>query len=538
MPRATVILQPAVSQGLRRGIAQLMGAVRPTLGPLSGLVAVAPATRELPIELLDSAALIARRIIALPDADADVGAMLLRQMLWQLHERVGDGTATAAIIFESLFTDGLRYLSAGGDPMRLRTHLEAGLTRALDALQGLVRPLDDYAHVAATLCPDAEIAIAISEVLTHLGPYAPIEIMAGYGRGVEREYVPGTYWSLSGRLGATQGTATIEAAELDAPLILATDVDVEEPSDLEAVLRGALHVGNRSLLLIVRSVSEKVAAFLATAEKSTQFRFVCAKTPGQDTTAQMNALQELALLTGCQPLFRATGATLASVRAADFGRARRVWVSQSNLGLEDGAGDPAAVQAFVAAINAAIDAEPDYGQRHSHYARLGRFLGASAIVRVGGSTESEIKTRKALATRALRTLRGAGIEGVVPGGGAGLLACGDALRQAANSDTDDERRIAYRMLATALDAPFRVIVANSGLLPSDALAEVTRNGRPDGCVGYDVRARRAVNMWEAGLLDSAPVVQAALQHAVKSAAVCLTLAVIVHHANPEQAVNP
>ncbi|MBI1258957.1 MAG: hypothetical protein GC204_15915 [Chloroflexi bacterium] len=536
---ADIVFQPEVARGLLCGVEQLIQAIRPTIGPLPGIVAVTAADSALKPELLDDAALIARRVIQLGDVDSDVGAMLLRQMLWQLHEDVGDGAATAALLFHALLAGGIRYTTAGGDPVQLRAHLEAGLKLVWTTLDDLTRPLDDCGRAAHTLCDDPAIADVLGEIFTKVGAYAPVEILDGYSRDVEREYVPGTLWTLSGVLAASTGEAARRSTlDMDHPLLLATDFDLEAPADLEAPLRFAVQTGAHSLILIVRSVSEKVQGFIASAGKSNRFQLLCVKTPGQDTTTQMQALQDISLLAGGRPLLRAAGETFASLRAADLGRARRAWATSSTFGIEDGAGDPDAIERYTESLQSQIEAETDYGKRQALYTRLSRFFGLTALVRIGGASTIERKARHAQASRALRTLRAASIEGVVPGGGVALLVCRDALIRAAAISRDEAQQAAYRLLAQALQAPFRAIVRNSGLEPGVALSGLIRDGRVEGRCGYDVRQRQVVDVWQTGLLDSAPVVRAAVRSAVKTAALCLTLDVIVHHPQPDPTFTP
>ncbi len=536
MPRADIRFQPAAGRGLLRGVDTIANAVRPTIGPQPGVVAIAAAGPSLRPELLDDGAMIARRVIQLADSDADVGAMLMRQMLWQLHEDVGDGSATAALIFRSLLADGLRYISAGGDAMALRTHLEAGLCQLQAQLTSLTRPLEDVVSAARRLCDDAALAAGLGDIFAALGPYVAVEILEGQGRDIERETIAGTFWGLSGLLASTGASAA--QMDLEHPLILATDLDLETPQDLQAPLRCTLRSGARSLVIVARSVSDNAAGFITSAKASGQFQLLCVKTPGQDTIRQMQALQDLALLTGCRPLLRAAGQTLESVREADLGRASRAWATRDNFGIGPGPDADQAIDVYVESLQQQIDASADPSVRAGLYERLSRFLGASAILRVGGTTLSEMKTRKVQAERALRTLRSASIEGVVPGGGMALMVCGARLAASAQDRGDDAAQASRRMLAHALQQPFRAIVENSGIEPGVALAEVMAEGCLDGQYAYDALNRRVVDAELAGLLDPAQVVSAAVRAAVKTAALCLTLDVIVHHKQPEMALNP
>ena len=148
-------------------------------------------------ELLDDGGVIARRIIALPEQEDDVGAMLLRQVLWGVHQHVGDGAATTAVLYERIYQEGLRYIAAGADPMRLRARLMALLPRVSERLLADARPLRSEAELKAlafSVCYDEEMADVLGEVIHSIGQYGQVDIRAGHGRGLEYNYVEGSYW--------------------------------------------------------------------------------------------------------------------------------------------------------------------------------------------------------------------------------------------------------------------------------------------------------------------------------------------------------
>lgn len=162
-----VVFQPKAYQGLQRGINQMVAAIRPTLGPLPRLVAIGGNGIGHMPELLDNGAMIARRIVELSDRDADMGAMFTRHVLWQVHEKVGDGTATTALLFQALYNEGVRYSVAGGNPMQMRRYLEEGLQLILEQLDHLavaVEGKEKLAQVAETICYDPPLAKLLGEI--------------------------------------------------------------------------------------------------------------------------------------------------------------------------------------------------------------------------------------------------------------------------------------------------------------------------------------------------------------------------------------
>ena len=191
-----VLRQPHAREALGAGIDTLAGAVIPTLGPLTGPVAIDDLTRGGSPELLDDGGAIARRILQLDDKEADVGAMLLRETLWRQRERQGDGAATAAALYQTVFAEGQRFISAGGDAMLLRKALEAGLKIMLDDLGRQARPVKTQAEserLALSICGDRDIAAALADIFDALGPHQPIEVREG-GRELAHEFFLGAFW--------------------------------------------------------------------------------------------------------------------------------------------------------------------------------------------------------------------------------------------------------------------------------------------------------------------------------------------------------
>ena len=242
---------------MRRGITTLVNAIAPTLGPLPRR-SVAQNLNKL--ELLDDAGVIARRIVALPEREDDVGAMLLRQVLWNVHQHVGDGAATTALLYEKIYTEGLRFIAAGADPMRLRERLMRLLPALTKRMTADARQLHSQAELQAlaySVCYDEEMAAVLGEALATLGQFGQVDVRAGHGRGMEHNYVEGSYWS-----GGVQSKEMLRGshrlvAELHDASVLVTDMEIEEPADLVPVMQLALRSGIKQLLLIVASITEK-----------------------------------------------------------------------------------------------------------------------------------------------------------------------------------------------------------------------------------------------------------------------------------------
>jgi len=532
-----VIFQPAAGAALGRGIGRIVDAVRPTLGPRPRLVSLQRTGRADTPEMLDDAGLIARRIVQLADRDEDMGAMLARQMLWRVHERAGDGSATAAVIFESIYNQGLTYITAGGNPMRLRRDLEAGLAGILDQLAAMTRPLAGrhaLEHFAYTVCYDAELAHMLGEVFDVIGEYGRLDIRGGQGRAIEREYVEGMYWEAAPYSREMLTGQAHQRVDLEDVAILVSDLNIESGPDLVPLLDAAAQARERRLLLICQSLAPQALALLMANNQAGRLQVIAVHTPHVGTK-QKAALEDLALLTGGQVLLQAAGDSIAGAKYACLGHARRVWADKDYFGIVGGRGDPRALRAHLAELRAAVAAATDPEARKELRERIGKLMAGSATLWIGGATETEIKLRSELAERTAEALRGALMEGIVPGGGAALLGCRPLLRKMAEDAPDAAARVAYRILINALEAPARTVIANAGCDVARVMGEVDRAGPGHG---FEVHGERVAPMLEAGILDAASVVRIASAAAVTTAALALTTDVLVHHAKPVKVYEP
>jgi chaperonin GroEL len=258
------------------------------------------------------------------------------------------------------------------------------------------------------------------------------------------------------------------------------------------------------------------------------------KTPGASTSAQRVALMDMAVLTGGRPLLKASGDTLRRLKLDDLGQARRLWADKTNLGIIGGKGDPKALRGHIAHLREIYGTASDADNRGELRERIGKLMGGSATLYVGGITTTEQDYAKEQAIRATDAMRGAMREGVLPGGGAALLACRSMLQARMAESVEPEERAAYHILLQAVEAPTRALLENTGYEPGEILGQL-KNVDPG--VGFDVVAGEVTDMATAGILDITTVVKTALRAAVSSAAMALTTDVLVHRANAPQALN-
>jgi chaperonin GroEL len=233
----------------------------------------------------------------------------------------------------------------------------------------------------------------------------------------------------------------------------------------------------------------------------------------------------MAILTGGRPLIGAAGQTLKSCRLEDLGRARRVWADPNNFGIIGGKGNPRQLRRHIAGLRAAFARTRDQDARRELQQRIGKLLGGSATLWTGGVTEPEIRARQELAQRTADALRGAVLEGVLPGGGVSLLACRPALQQKLEQSSSLDEQTAYAILIKAVEQPIRTIVANAGYDAGEVLAQIKLTGAE---YGFDTISGQIVNPVSVGILDVATVLRQAVQCAITSAALALTVEVLVH----------
>lgn len=534
-----LMFQPKTYRAMQRGINQLAGAIRPTLGPTARIVAISKiATPNSQPELLENGGTIARRIIELANRDEDMGAMLLRSLVCRQHDEMGDGSATTAVLFQALFNAGLRYIAAGGSAPRLRTHMERALPIILSELDRLtfhVEGKEALAGIAGSICHDPDLAELLGEIFDIIGEHGQLDIRSDNARGLRREYVEGMYWN-GGLFSRTMVSDLVNMrTDFENAALFLCDFETEEPRDLVPVIEAALGSGSHTLVLVFRRLSDKAISVIGTVNQkhSDKLRVMAVKLPGLNPIDRNAALEDIAVITGATPFIKEAGYKLDQVKPEHFGHARRVWGDLHNFGLSAGRGNPRALRQHILTLEEAFRQTSDPEMRKKFQQRIGRLLGGSATLYIGGATKTEMELRKTAAQRSADTLRAAVREGVVPGGGIALFRCREILTD--YDSTDPDERAAYRILADALAEPARAIFENAGYDPSEIMARLSTES--SDC-GFDAVTGEIVDVTQAGILDTAAVLKSAVRGAVKTAALALSVDVLVHVRNPEIVTQP
>jgi chaperonin GroEL len=534
-----VVFQPKTYHNLQKGVNLIVDAIKPTLGPIPRLVVLEKITKGQSPEFLDDGATIARRIIQIKPREADVGAMLIRHALWKMHEEIGDGTATAAVLFQAIFNEGVRHvIEMGCNAMLLRKGLERGLQTVLTELRKGAKPLVGRKAITGVALGmvqgDKELAELLGEIFDIVGPEGYISVEGWQRRMLEREYIEGVYWQLSGWFSSMMETdAVYKRTIMEDAAILISDLNIKGPEDLIPVLEKAVKGGIKNLVLVVGNLPDSCIGLLVNNNKANTIQTFAVRTPRVAEMDRVASMEDISILTGGKVFYSAANDSLAKFNLEDLGYARRAWGTDSLFGIFGGKGNPRLIRQHMNVLRTKLNQEKDERIRDDLQKRIGRLLGGTAILRVGANTETEKETRKLLAERAVMGLRHTLKGGVVLGGGIGLLNCQNALNSLPKST--EEEKYAYDILARGLEEPLRVIAQNAGI-NADVAIERVRNS-PAG-YGLDALSGQIVDMEKAGIYDSLKVLERALEAAVSGASMTLTTDVLVLHKKPVEVVEP
>jgi len=534
-----VVLQPHASKGLQEGINLIANTIRPTLGPLARTVLVEKiGQRGSRPEILDSGGTIVRRIYQIKGRDADMGAMLLRHILWSLQEHVGDGTATAAVIFQTIYNEGLRYIVSGGNAMRMRACMEELLPLILTEIDSMtirIRGKEKLFHLAQTISNDPPLSKMMGEIFDIIGEYGRLEIRSGRSRELEREYVEGIYWNSGLFSSAMINDPTKRLARMEEAAVLITDLEIKNPEDIFPLLDLAVTNKIKKIALIASAISDRVISILLAKPNREKVEVIVIKTPSNGFQDIYNsALQDLAVLTGGIPLIQAKNDKISSVRLEHLGHVRRIWAQIDCFCIVGGKGDPRQLRRHINDLRNRFGHVDEKSNRKEMLERIGKLMGGAATLWIGGTSPIMIEARKELAERTAEAMRGAMREGVVPGGGVALLDCRKVIRQKLASTTDTDEVAVYRILLKSLEMPTRILLENSGFDDYELMPEINNAGISHG---FDVVGKQVVNMIDAGIFDSASVVKAIVHSAITGAFLALTTDVLIHRKRPPESID-
>ena len=506
---------------LKKGIDTLADTVKVTLGPKGRNVVL---DKKFGAPTITNDGVTIAREVDLPDPFENMGAQLLKEVATKTNDVAGDGTTTATVLAQAIVTEGLRNLAAGANPMILRRGLEKGIDALITEIKTMARPVvtrEEIAQVASISAADQEIGNLIAEVMERVGKDGVITVEEGRGIEMEKEYTEGMEFDrgfISPYM-ATNPDNTV--AELSNPYILVTDKKISAIADILPVLEGVLQSGRKELVIISEDVDGEALATLVVNKLRGAFNVVAIKAPGfGDRRDAM--LEDIAILTGAEVITEKRGLKLENTTLNDLGRARTVRATKDNTTIVEGEGQQAAVQARVQQIRALINETTSDYDREKLQERLAKLAGGVGVIKVGAATEVELKEKKHRVEDALSATRAAIEEGVVPGGGAVLIASLPALDQFSGETGDEATGV--NILRRAVEEPLRQIAFNAGYDGAVTVAGVRGQQR-----GFGFNALTGVyeDMFKAGIIDPVKVTRSALQNASSIAGMVLSTDTLV-----------
>ena len=510
----------AARASLWRGVEQLAGAVRVTLGPRGRNVIL---DRAHGVPAITNDGLTIAREIELADRFENMGAQLLKEVASQTGEVAGDGTTTATVLAHRVVGEGLKAIASGCHPVALKRGIERGVAAAIKAIQAQAVEVASRADIqrVATVAAnhDAAVGELIAEALERVGRNGMVTVEEGHGTQTRLEVVEGMRVPrgyLSPYFITDPESMSVMLADAH---VLLTELKLSSAQELLPALEQAARAG-RPLLLVAEDIEGEALATLVVNRLRGTLSSVAVKAPGVGEERR-SQLEDLALLTGAHLFTPETGDRLEALEPGSFGRARRVVVDRETTTVVEGGGDQTRIRNRIATLERELGRADSPSERERVRARLSRLTGGVAVVYVGAPTELEMKERRSRIEDALAATRAAVEEGVVPGGGVALLRAQSAVR--ALSLRGDEK-VGRDIVARALEEPARQIAENAG---EDGAVALSRIREGDGRLGFDAMTGTYHDLMEAGIIDAAKVTRCALQNAASIGTLVMTTDAIV-----------
>jgi len=512
-----------------RGVNILANAVKATLGP-KGRNVVLEKSFGAPTITKDGVSV--AKEIELADRFENMGAQMVKEVASKTSDVAGDGTTTATVLAQALIREGMKAVAAGMNPMDLKRGIDKAVTEATAELKKISKPCSTSKEIAQvgsiSANSDENIGELIAKAMDKVGKEGVITVEEGSGLDNELDVVEGMQFDRGYLSPYFINNQQSMQAELEDPFILLYDKKISNVRELLPVLEGVAKSG-KPLLIVAEEVEGEALATLVVNTIRGIVKVCAVKAPGfGDRRKAM--LEDMAILTGGTVISEEVGLQLDKATIKDLGRAKKIQVSKENTTIIDGAGNAEAIQSRIKQIKAQIEETSSDYDREKLQERVAKLAGGVAVIKVGASTEIEMKEKKARVEDALHATRAAVEEGIVPGGGVALLRAKAAIGNLKGSNEDQNHGIAIAL--RAMEAPLREIVANAGEEPSVILNQVL-NG--SGNFGYNAANGEFGDMVQFGILDPTKVTRIALQNAASIAGLMITTEAMVAEAPKKDA---
>ena len=499
---------------MKRGIDMMADTVGVTLGPKGRNVVLDK--KFGPPQVCSDGVTIAKEI-ELEEPFENMGAQLLKEAASKTNDVAGDGTTTATVLAQAIIHEGFKNIAAGANPMALKRGIEKGVAALRDEVEKMSTPVagrEQVAQVASLSAHDEEMGGLIAEVMEKVGKDGVITVEESKGISYEQEYVEGMQIDRGYISPYFVTNQERMESDIEEPYILITDKKISAVADLLPALEKILQAG-KNVVLVAEDIDGEALATLVVNKLRGTLNVLAVKAPGfGDRRKAM--LEDMAILAGAQVISEEIGRKLDSVTLEDLGRARRVVATKEDTTFVGGVGSEEAIQGRINQIKAQIEETTSDYDREKLQERMAKLSGGVAIIKVGASTEVELKEKKNRVEDALSATRAAVEEGIVPGGGVALIRSRSALGSLSLTGDD---QVGVNILSKALERPLTLISENTGVAGAVVLSDTVKS---EGDWGYDAEVGEFTNLLKRGIMDPAKVTRAAIENAASVAAMVLT----------------
>lgn len=503
-------------QRLLKGVEELAGAVKVTLGPRGRNVIIQKAYGS-PVVTKDGVTV--AKEIALQDKIANMGAQMVKEVASKTADDAGDGTTTATVLAEAIVIEGHKAVAAGMNPMDLKRGMDKATAEVVKELKKLSTPCRETKAIAqvGTISANSDESIGklIAEAMEKVGKDGIITVDESSGFNDELKVVEGMQFDRGYISPYFVNNQKNMSSELEAPFILVIDKKIAAVQEILPILEKVIKA-NRSLLVIAEDVDGEALATLVVNTMRSVIKACAVRAPGFGDNRK-ELLKDIAVLTGATVISDEIGFTLENAQLIDLGVAKRIVITKENTTIIGGNGKPENIQDRLNDLQQQVKKAESAHERKVLQERIAKISGGVAVIKVGASSEVEMKEKKDRVEDALHAIRAAVEEGVVPGGGVALVRCISPLKDLKGDNDDQNHGIA--IIVKALEAPLRQIVANAGAEPAVVIEKV-KNAKDN--FGYNAATDEYGDMARFGILDPTKVTRTAIQQAVSVAGLLIT----------------
>ncbi|MGM0441312.1 MAG: chaperonin GroEL [Elusimicrobiota bacterium] len=513
------------SNALLEGVHKMADAVQITLGPKGSQVLM---EKSFGAPTISSDGVTIAEEIEVGDKFENMGAQLLKEIASQTNDVAGDGTTTAIVLGRSMIQEGFRNITAGANPR----HVQAGIHKAVDKVVEDIRSKskqiknkDEISQVASISATDKEVGELIATAMDKVGKDGVISVEEGKTAQTELDVVEGMQFDRGYQSPYFVTDQERMEAVLNDPYILITDQKISNMQELVPLLESVAKSG-KGLMIIAEEVEGEALATLVVNKLKGSLKTVAVKAPGFGDRRK-NMLEDIAALTGGEVISEDRGMKLESADINLLGSAKRITVDDDNTTIVGGKGDKEDIDDRVNKIRRQIEESDSDYDREKLEERLAKLVGGVAVIKVGASTETEMKAKKFKVEDAVSATRAAVEEGIVIGGGVALFSAISSLDGIETQDKDEQ--VGVDIVRKVLEAPARQIAKNSGAEGSIVLNKIKESAEG---TGYDAEAGEYVDMVERGIIDPVKVTRSAIENAASVASTLLTTKCLIAE-NPD-----